>query len=114
MSPEQELLAALQTVRYQPTSRVPAHGICRAVQAQRVSPAAYRLLGPLLEKWPEGTGRADYTVPGYGMEGLHPDPAFMAYSEGCFLGCQWDQKTEYGRARMRLLVWLCEQLEGCE
>lgn len=58
--------------------------------------------------WPEFSGSYKYPVQNkYEFCG---ESLSDAYSKACNEGTLWDQSTEYGKARMRLLNWMIERL----
>lgn len=63
------------------------------------------LLKCLWADWPEYSGCFSYPISVFNIaEGLTPQKQFELYLD------KWDQSTEYGKARMRLLNWLIERL----
>lgn len=77
-------------------------GICSVVFWHGFSKTAQRNLDRLMRRWPEYSGYPDYPVP---HPVLSPGVAFWRSNN------LWDKHTQYGKARIRLALWLADQVD---
>lgn len=101
-----EVLAALERLQHEEHHDGDL-GICNSVRYATVCSVAEQnsILAALFIKWPEFSGDSKYPVPGF--DGLSPADAFDGASSR---GTMWDQATEYGQARMRILEFSIREL----
>lgn len=97
LSEAEDLLIALRKLKKKGSWRNDV-GLCAYVSCE----TSGVLPQDLVNKWPEHSGNPSFPIP-------HPDwPAPYGY-----LMCRnkWDKRTEYGKARWRLVDFLIEKLE---
>ena len=106
MISKEEILAALKAI--DPDAEgTKCVGICACVARSFPVDGYFRLfindvLKPYFKRWPEYAGDETYPVPHPGMDSAR------AYNTSVRM---FNEHTEYGRARRRLLTFLIEELE---
>lgn len=79
------------------------YGVCSELSVCKIATGDAEKVYKILVAWPEGTGSAGYPVPHKNLTG------FGAYDRQDIP--MWDRRTQYGKARARLCLYIAQELE---